>query len=441
MKNLDLISMFICSVLLFSACSDSSSEDTISGPSKVEVLQIDGKWRLVVNGEEFFVKGGGCDFGPCDEIADHGGNSFRTWNTGNEQMSAEEALDLAYKNGLMVIMGLPVVNERYGMDYDDAEAVKEQLEKLRKEVIRLKDHPALLAWGIGNELNLAYTNIRVWDAVEDIAKMIKEVDGNHPTTTMLAGIWEKEVEYIRENCPSIDFLSIQLYGSLIELDKRIAEAGYDGPYLITEWGARGHWEVETTEWDAPIEETSSERADGIIEKYKKSILGDAENCMGSHVFLWGQKQERTPTWYSIYTEQGEKTEIHTVMEYLWTGEWPDHRPARFNDIFIRGKGGRYDNVRLQPAQEYSAVIDIEQHSESISLRLEITREASEFGFGGSFEPRPETVLEKLISDADIKDISFKSPEQPGPYRLIIYVLDEKGYAAHANLPFLVEDQG
>lgn len=438
MKNLDLISMLICSVFLFSACSNSATEDTVTEPSKVEVLKIDGKWRLVVNGEEFFVKGGGCDFGPCDEIAHYGGNSFRTWNTGNEQMSAEEALDLAYKNGLMVVMGLPVVNERYGMDYDDAEAVKEQLEKLRKEVVRLKDHPALLAWGIGNELNLGSTNLRVWDAVEDIAKMIKEEDGNHPTTTMLAGIWKREVDYIRENCPSLDFLSIQTYGSLINLEERIANAGYEGPYLITEWGARGHWEVENTEWDAPIEETSSERADGIIEKYKKSILGDSVNCMGSYVFLWGQKQERTPTWYSIYTEEGEKTEIHTAMEYLWTGEWPDHRPARFNDIQIIGKGDRFDNVRLKPAQKYTAEIDIKHHSASITLRLEIMHEASELGFGGSFEPRPESVKKKLISDADINNITFKSPQEPGPYRLFIYVIDDKGYASHANLPFLVE---
>ena len=49
-------------------------------------------------------------------------------------------------------------------------------EKLREEVLKYKDHPALLAWGIGNELNLQYKNPKVWNAVNDIAKMIHEVD-------------------------------------------------------------------------------------------------------------------------------------------------------------------------------------------------------------------------------------------------------------------------
>jgi hypothetical protein len=34
----------------------------------------------------------------------------------------------------------------------------------------------VLFWGIGNELNLDYTNAKVWDAVNDIVVKIHEVD-------------------------------------------------------------------------------------------------------------------------------------------------------------------------------------------------------------------------------------------------------------------------
>ena len=44
-----------------------------------------------------------------------------------------------------------------------------------------------LAWIIGNEPNLRYTNPKVFDAINDISKMIHQVDTNHPTTTALSG--------------------------------------------------------------------------------------------------------------------------------------------------------------------------------------------------------------------------------------------------------------
>ena len=137
-------------------------------------------------------------------------------------------------------MCLEIKRERHGMDYSNADSVAAQKEAIRKEVMALKNHPALLTWIVGNELNLGYSNMAVWDAVEDIAKMIKEIDGNHPVTTALAGINKKEIDYIKEHCPTLDFISIQMYGDIINLQQRIADAGWiNRPYIITEWGATG----------------------------------------------------------------------------------------------------------------------------------------------------------------------------------------------------------
>ena len=54
-------------------------------------------------------------------------------------------------------------------------------------MLKYKDHPALLAWIIGNEANLRFKNPKVFDAINDISKMIHQVDPNHPTTTALSG--------------------------------------------------------------------------------------------------------------------------------------------------------------------------------------------------------------------------------------------------------------
>lgn len=424
--------------IFFSGCDAGSNNKTGSqkpGPSRVEMRQVEGNYRLFVNGQEFFVKGAGCEFGPCEEVAYHGGNSIRTWRTDNGRESGREILDRAWEHGLMVMMGLDVERERHGFDYNDQAAVAQQLERFRQEVLELKDHPALLGWGIGNELNLRYTNKKVWNAVNDIARMIKEVDGNHVVTTMLAGIAKEEVDYIREHCPDIDFLSIQMYGDVINLEQRLNEAGYHGPYMISEWGATGHWEMPETSWGSPIEQTSTEKAEAIKERYQKAILADPKNCMGSYVFLWGQKQERTPSWYGLFTEEGERTEAVNVMEYLWTGQWPNEKAPRMIDFSIQGKGGRFDNVKLQENGQYIARLHIEHpNRDELSVRTEIMPEPKELSDGGDYEKRPPS-LEGLIVSATTSEIVFKAPAQSGNYRIFVYVIDDYRNAATANIPF------
>ncbi len=440
MKSIHIIIVAVGAILLFACNSaeDPGSKYLSEGPSHVEMREVDGRYRLFVNGEEFYVKGAGCEFGPCYQVAAHGGNSFRTWRTDNSQRPALEILDEAYEHGLMVMMGLDVERERHGFDYDDEEAVAAQLERFRQEVMELKDHPALLGWGIGNELNLRYTNLSVWDAVNDIARMIKEVDGNHVTTTMLAGIGPREVEYITENCPDIDFLSVQFYGEIVNLQQYLDESGYDGPYLVTEWGATGHWEMPETEWGRPIEQTSTEKAEAIEYRYKNVILEDDANCMGSYVFLWGQKQERTPSWYGLFTEDGEKTKAINVMEYLWTGEYPDQMAPKMHDITIQGMGGRYDNVRLDRDGEYTALINVEHPDNSrLSVRAEIMPEPQQLSDGGDYEPRPDSI-ESLIVSTNTSEIVFRAPAQTGEYRILVYVTDENNNAGTANIPFYVK---
>jgi hypothetical protein len=414
-----------------------SEYSVAEGPSVVEMRNVDGKYRLYVNGEEFYVKGAGCQNGPCYQIAAHGGNSFRTWSPGNSTQAGLETLDIALENGLMVMMGLNVAKERHGFDYNDEEAVAAQLERLHKQVTELKDHPALLGWGIGNELNLRYTNKKVWDAVNDIARMIKEVDGNHVVTTMLAGIGRAEVEYIAENCPDLDFISIQMYGSIINLEKRLKEAGYDGPYLVTEWGATGHWEMPETSWGSPIEQTSTEKAEAIKLRYEKAILADDANCMGSFVFLWGQKQERTPSWYGLFTEDGEKTESINVMEYFWTGQWPENMAPRMKDVIIKGKGGRFDNIMLEKNAEYTVKLNVEHPDlESLNIRVEIMPEPVELSEGGDYEPRPASI-EGLVAFVSTSEVVFRAPEQRGAFRILVYVTDRHNHAGTANIPFFV----
>ena len=89
-------------------------------------------------------------------------------------------LDKAHQNGISVCLGLWVGHERHGFDYNDEFVVTAQLESFKKEILKYRDHPALLMWAVGNEVDLFIQIFRVWQAVGGIAKMIKEIDPNHP---------------------------------------------------------------------------------------------------------------------------------------------------------------------------------------------------------------------------------------------------------------------
>lgn len=411
-----------------------------AGPAKVEVRQVDGRWQVLVNHQPFYIKGAGLEFGDQEKLALHGGNSFRTWRTENGQESCEQVLDRARKNGLYVTMGLDVARQRHGFDYDDPAAVAKQLAQFKAEVLKYKDHPALFMWDIGNELNLNANNPKVWDAVNEISKMIHEVDPNHPTTTSLAGISKELVEQIKSRAPDLDVLSIQMYADIVNLPKYLRQTGWNGPYMVTEWGATGHWEVGKTSWGAPIEDDSTTKAEWYRKRYEIAIASDTNQCLGSYVFLWGQKQERTPTWYGMFLEGGEETETIDVLHHAWNGTWPATRSPKLVGAWLDGKTAR-ESVRLKPGQSYPVKVEVKPFDHAdLTYKWEVMEESGAKSTGGDFELPPQR-FPGLISKQVAGTATLKAPTRPGAYRLFAYVIARTGKAAYANIPFYVEDGG
>ena len=336
------------------AC-DMRNEEYSEKPTalKTEIRMEDGKYQLYRDGVPYQIKGAGLEFGDIRILTSHGGNSFRTWRTDNGKETGQQVLDKAFKNGCSVTMCLELERERHGFNYDDPKSVEEQFKRLKSEVLKYKDHPALIIWAIGNELNLGYTNPKVYDAVNEISKMIHKVDPNHLTTTTTAGINPQLVDDIKSRAPDIDLLSIQMYGDIVNLPQYIQETGWEKPYMVTEWGATGHWEVDTTLWGAPIEQNSSIKAKHYLERYNLAIAPYSNQCVGSYVFLWGQKQERTPTWYGMFLESGEKTEAIDVMHKIWNGSWPQNRAPGVDSLKLAGRSA-YDNIYVDAGKEYDA---------------------------------------------------------------------------------------
>lgn len=422
-----------------SACAPVESAPTTApaGVVPTRIVESDGAWRFERAGQPYEVRGAGLEFGPMEALAAHGGNSFRTWRTDNGRMSGQEVLDRAHELGLTVAMCIEIGRERHGFDYDDREAVARQLAYARGEVEKYKDHPALLTWIIGNEPNLFYENPKVFDAVNDISRMIHEVDGNHPTTTALAGFSPELAQVIAERAPDLDFISIQMYGDIVHLPGILEASGYRGPYMVTEWGAIGHWEVPATSWGAPIEQNSSAKASSYLKAWETALAPDTRRLLGSYVFLWGQKQERTPTWYGMFLADGSETEVVDTMHYIWNGSWPHNRAPRVGRLTLDGRAAEAD-VRLAAGQPYTASIDAHDvDGDALVYHWEIMRESQAREEGGDKEAVPES-LPGLVRPTAAGEAAVTAPAQSGAYRLFVYVRDGRGGAGHANLPFFVD---
>jgi len=418
-------------------CTTQVSRASASGAIPVEVAREGSRYVLLRGGEPYKIKGAGLEYSDVAVFAAHGGNSFRTWRTDNAQLTGQQVLDEALKYGVTVVLCIEIGRERHGFDYDDEQAVAAQLEYARGEVLKYKDHPALLTWAIGNEPNLYFKNPKVFDAINDISKMIHEADGNHPTTTALAGFSAELAGLIETRAPDLDFVSIQMYGDIVNLPRTLQEIGFDKPYFVTEWGAIGHWEVPKTSWGAPVEQNSSAKAANYLKSYQVAIASDPDHVLGSYVFLWGQKQERTPTWYGMFLSDGTETETIDVMHYIWTGNWPDNRSPGIEEALLDSKTA-YQDVILQAGAHYDAtVMASDPDEDALTYRWEIMRESEATQEGGDKEELPET-FPGLIGAAARGGAVITAPAQPGPYRLFVYVYDGHGNAGHANIPFLVQ---
>ncbi len=406
-----------------------SAEDKAS---LVEIRQVGSTLKLFRNGKPYYIRGAGGHMN-LDMLVKAGGNSIRTWGTND----AQRILDEAHAQGLTVCMGLWVQHERHGFQYGDKKKVKEQLENFRAAVRNFKDHPALLMWGIGNEVHINANDKRVWNAINDISKMIHQEDGRHPTLTVTAGISQDLVDTILQRAPDLDMLGINAYASIGGLPMSLRKMGWAKPYVITEWGINGMWEVNKTTWGAPLEPTSGVKGPIYHDRFMNIIAPNSNRrLVGSYVFQWGWKQEKTATWFGLFAPPGVKTEIYDHMHKAWTGVFPQDLSPSVKSIELDGKGPE-ENVTLKKSGQYPIKIKVEENAKTtVTYKWQIFEESTSDKTGGDHEEAPPE-LDNLFSGKLGPEMIFKAPDRKGAYRIYVYVYNDFG-AGTANFPIYVE---
>lgn len=396
-----------------------------------------GQFELMVDGEPFFANGVG-GYNNLPMLKEMGGNCFRTWGIESleKRIDGKPLLDYAHDLGLKVVVGIWLGHERHGFDYSDRDDLKKQREAVEDAVRRYKNHPAVLMWGLGNEMEGPISDgseIRIWKELNHLAKMVKREDPDHPVMTIIAGIGGEKVKNIIKYYPEIDVLGVNAYASAPGVGSGLVEQGWKKPFMLTEFGPVGHWEVGHTEWGAPIEPTSRDKAATYYATQKRVIEDGKGMCLGSFAFLWSHKQETTSTWYGMFLPTGEKLGTVDAMSYAWNGEFPRNRSPKLLDMSSAADQKRIKRDSMQEAQV--TVEDVE--GDPLDFEWVVTAESTDRKTGGDAEAVPPSYPELIVQN-DGDEVKFRAPSRAGAYRLFVYIRDNAGGAATANFPFYVE---
>lgn len=400
----------------------------------VELKQTDQGWQLLRDGKPYAIKGAGGDWHLEKDrgsryltlLVEAGGNSIRTWGVGDE---TEQVLDLAHELGLTVTVGLWLGHERHGFDYTDLDQVAEQQEKVRQAVLKFKDHPAVLAWGVGNEMEgyEAGDNAAIWSHVEAVAAMVKRLDPDHPTMTVIAEIGGRKLESIHKLCPSIDIVGINTYAGAASIPERYAKSEITKPYVVTEFGPAGTWEVGANAFGAPEELTSTAKGP-VYAKVYNALKADQGNCLGSYAFLWGAKVEATTTWFGMFLPDGSKLAAVDAMAEAWSGKPPKDLSPKINKLAVKGD---YD---AKPGAEVTITLDArDPEGKPLKVEWSLFAESSEYFTGGDKMETPPS-FPSLITSASNTSCTLTLPDKKGIYRVYAIVKDPAGHAAVANVP-------
>jgi Glycosyl hydrolases family 2, TIM barrel domain len=428
-----------CIILSLTSCKNNSPENTINSNSsgKVVIKKENGVFRFFKNGSPLLVKGA-VGYTNLTDLAASGGNTLSVWDTTVLSKILEEAL----QHKVYIIAGLDIPSGDLTAFYTDDKKVTELFNAHKSTVERFKNHPALLAWGLGNELIMPFgaSSSSFYKAYNKLLTMMHTQDPDHPVTTTIINLQKGSIVNINWKIRDLDFISINTYNKLKDIKQKLKKLSiiWNGPYLVSEWSPNGGWESENTVWQAPVENTSTKKAEQYYQFYHEFMPKDDPRFLGSLAFYWGNRQEYTHTWYSVFNEDGTPTEIKEALSDGWKDTVTRHQAVKLKYMLVDDRGAR-DNIILSPGSKHNISLLLADGEKTDSLRYSWELLKEEWIYWGRTwnNFKKPAVLAGLIADSALQNTSFVCPSKEGAYRIFITVYNSKGFCATANTPFYV----
>ncbi|MEU7057554.1 discoidin domain-containing protein [Streptomyces sp. NPDC046197] len=324
--------------------------------SVVKVTGTQGNWQLTVDGQPYQIKG--LTWGPAVSDADKympdlqsmGVNTIRTWGT---DASSKPLFDSAATHGIKVIAGFwlqPGGGPGAGgcVNYITDTTYKNQvLDEFPKWVQTYKDNPGVLMWDVGNESVLGLQNCYSGDELErqrsayttlvdDITKRIHSIDPNHPVTSTDA--WVGAWPYFKKNAPDLDLYAVNSYDAVCDVRSAWQQGGYTKPYIVTETGPAGEWEVPHDANGVPQEPTDQAKADAYTRAWG-CITGHKGVALGATMFHYGTEYDFGGIWFNLLPAGQKRLSYYAVKRAYGGDTSHDNTSPVISDLSVEGGAG------------------------------------------------------------------------------------------------------
>ncbi|MFJ9078232.1 discoidin domain-containing protein [Streptomyces sp. NPDC102278] len=333
----------------FQVYGTTSVEPPVQGAVRVAGSQ--GNWQLTVGGQPYTVKG--LTWGPSfadapkymPDVKSMGVNTIRTWGT---DASSKPLLDTAAANGIRVVNGFwlqPGGGPGSGgcVNYvTDAAYKSNMLTEFAKWVDTYKSHPATLMWNVGNESVLGLQNCYSGTELEaqrnayttfvnDVAKKIHTIDPDHPVTSTDA--WTGAWPYYKRNAPDLDLYSMNSYGDICGVKQDWVDGGYNKPYIITETGPAGEWEVPNDANGIPDQKTDVQTAEGYTTAWN-CITGHQGVALGATMFHYGTEHDFGGIWFNLLPDGLKRLSYYAVKKAYTGSTAGDNTPPVIGNMVV-----------------------------------------------------------------------------------------------------------
>jgi len=378
----------------------------------VRVTGTQGAWQLTVDGAPWLVKG--VTYGPSNaeaptymaDIAGMGVNTVRTWGT---DASSRTLFDAARAHGIRVVAGLWLDQ---GADYvHDSTYKTDTLASITKTVTAYRNDGALLMWDVGNEVMLGQAEaqrVAYAQYVEQVTKAIHAADPAHPVTSTDA--WTGAWSYYRQYTPSLDLYAVNTYGGIGDVQRAWRDGGYTKPYLVTETGPAGSWEVPTDANGVPRQPSDTAAAQAYTDAWS-AVTGAPGVALGATMFNYGVEDDEPGVWLNLRTG-GLKRLAYYAVEQAYRGSVTGNRPPVVGDVTVTPSTGVAPGATL-------AITAPAADPDGDAITYRAATSSRYIDGSGALRDAPVTIA------AD-RTLRITAPSTSGAWKIMVYALDGHG---------------
>ncbi|MER5840198.1 discoidin domain-containing protein [Streptomyces prasinus] len=417
-----------------------TTDGTPPAQGEVKVTGSQGNWQLTVGGQPYTVKG--LTWGPAiadapkhmPDVRSMGVNTIRTWGT---DASTGPLLDSAAAHGIKVVNGFwlqPGGGPGSGgcVDYVTDTAYKNNmLTEFARWVEAYKSHPATLMWNVGNESVLGLQNCYSGTELEaqrnaytgfvnDVAKKIHGIDPDHPVTSTDA--WTGAWPYYKRNAPDLDLYSMNSYGDICGVQEDWEEGGYTKPYLITEGGPAGEWEVPDDANGVPDEPTDVQKAAGYTKAWD-CVTGHRGVALGATLFHYGIEHDFGGIWFNLVPDGLKRLSYYAVKKAYSGSIAGDNTPPVITNMAV-------SPASSAPAGgEFTVRADVrDPDGDAITYKIFLS---------GNYANGDKRLVEAKWRSTGNGTFAVTAPEKLGVWKVYVQAEDGRGNAGIGTKSFKV----